>query len=348
MSCAAPIGACRVVAVTAAIAVAALGAGCDSLERCESTALRAGARSTCALPGWSDRPFDITPPNVSPGTAQPLLIAFHGGGGNHSGAIAITCPDGDREDPACLDTAAVARGFVVVAPNGTGARPLRNSRTWNAGGGNDGYYCSAGAACASGVDDLSYIDELIDEVARLTEIDPARIYLTGLSNGSSISHRFACERSERIAAIGTVGGPNQHAESGGACAGGVAVLQIHGTDDPCAHWEDSERTSCSVITLPGKKVGVPRTMEGWRVRNGCDASTVETPLPDLDPNDGSTATRVVWDGCDTAVELIRIDGGGHTWPGGDQYLSASDIGRLNRDFSATETLLDFFEAHAKP
>jgi len=68
-------------------------------------------------------------------------------------------------------------------------------------------------------------------------------------------------------------------------------------------------------------------------------------LPDLDPNDGSTVTHRHWQGCQADVELIRIDGGGHTWPGGDAYLDADQVGTLNRDFSASEAALDFFDAH---
>ena len=61
--------------------------------------------------------------------------------------------------------------------------------------------------------------------------------------------------------------------------------------------------------------------------------------------DGSTATQIAWQSCEHAVELIRIDGGGHTWPGGDAYLDESRIGTMNRDFLGSEVMLDFFDAH---
>jgi polyhydroxybutyrate depolymerase len=277
-----------------------------------------------------------------------LLVVFHGGGGDSEGAFEITCPAGADDDPACLDEQALARGYIVVAPNGTGLRPLRNSRTWNAGGGNGDFYCSAGAACKAGVDDLAYFDDLLAEVGRIADYDRDRVYTTGLSNGSSMSHRLACERSSVVAAVAPVSGPNQHAESGGTCTGGVPVLHIHGTEDPCAPWQDTVDASCSFLTLDGLKVGVPRTMEGWRSRNGCDDDTTEVDLPDTDPNDGTTATRVSWQNCAADVELIEIGEGGHTWPGGRQYLSVDSIGRLSSDFSASEVMLDFFDAHPTP
>jgi polyhydroxybutyrate depolymerase len=320
------------------------GCGLDTVERCEPSSLAAVVSQSCRLPGWDDRPFDIRLPATSAGPL-PLLLVFHGGGGNAAGALSTTCPDGERDAPVCIDHLAAARGYVTVAPNGTGTRPMRNSRTWNAGGGADGYYCSAGPACASGVDDMAYVDDLIAEVRRLADIDAARIYATGLSNGASISHRLACERPAAFAAIAPVGGPNQHGASGGACPGGVPVLQIHGTADPCAPWQDTANVDCATIELEGLKAGASSTMEGWRLRNGCSEQTVELPFEDLDPSDGSTATRIAWQSCEHAVELIRIDGGGHTWPGGDAYLDESRIGTMNRDFLGSEVMLDFFDAH---
>ncbi len=42
----------------------------------------------------------------------------------------------------------------------------------------------------------------------------------------------------------------------------------------------------------------------------------------------------------TPVVLYRIEGGGHGWPGGPQYLSARVIGRVPRHLDASEILLD--------
>ncbi|MBT8493822.1 MAG: hypothetical protein KJO07_12235 [Deltaproteobacteria bacterium] len=324
------------------LVVAVALAACGPPDRCESGTLEVGAASTCPLSAWDDRPFDITIPDGA--GPHPLLVVFHGGGGDSDGAISITCPDGRKGDPLCIDEQASERGYIVVAPNGTGLRPLRNSRTWNAGGGNGEFYCSAGAACNAGVDDLVYFDDLVAEVGRVADLDTGRIFTTGLSNGSSISHRLACQRSEVVNAVSPVSGPNQHAESGGECDGGVGVLHIHGTEDPCAPWEDTEDASCSVITLEGLKVGVPRTMDGWRLRNGCAETAVDVDIPDADPADGTSAVRRTWQGCAAPVELIEIDGGGHTWPGGDQYLGQDSIGRLSRDFNASQVMLEFFDA----
>jgi polyhydroxybutyrate depolymerase len=48
------------------------------------------------------------------------------------------------------------------------------------------------------------------------------------------------------------------------------------------------------------------------------------------------------------VILIRLEGGGHTWPGGLQYLPERLIGGVCRDFDATELIWTFFRRHSKP
>jgi polyhydroxybutyrate depolymerase len=48
------------------------------------------------------------------------------------------------------------------------------------------------------------------------------------------------------------------------------------------------------------------------------------------------------------VALLRLEGGGHTWPGGAQYLPAMLVGRVCRDFDATAVIWEFFRRHPKP
>lgn len=329
----------------AALALVYGGSGCQ-LEPCAGRPVTPGQSLACPVPGHTDRAFDLELPASWDGSSPlPLLVAFHGGGGNRHGALRVTCPGGDTDSPACLSAQARARGLAVVRPDGTGSRPLRNVRTWNAGGGKGGLDCTSGPACKSGVDDLAYFDDLLAEVQRTVPVDGKRIFLTGLSNGGAISHRIACERPDRIAAIAAVGGANQFAFAGGACPGGVAVLQVHGTDDPC--WTYAPTTRSCLAGDSGLKAGAAESTEGWRVRNGCGATPVETPIPDADPGDGTRSTRVAWPGCSAAVELIRVEGGGHTWPGGFPYLGEDRVGRIPRDYGS-ELLLDFLLAHPKP
>ncbi len=330
----------------AALAALALAAGCnlDRAERCAGLDVAAGDDLACVTPGWLDRAFDLHVPPGWDGTAPlPVIVLFHGGGASRGSSDRTTCPGGDRASPRCLVAQAEARGYAVIIPDGTGGRPLRGIRTWNAGGA-PGWDCVSGAACQAGVDDLAYVSDMLAEVGRALPIDPHRRYATGISNGGALAHRLGCQLTPALAAIAPVSGANQFADTGGACSPALPVLQLHGTADPCWQFDGGTHACIGVDAL---KTSVAATLEGWRVRNGCAATFVDTPVPDRDPTDGVTVVHRVWDGCAQATELYRLDGGGHTWPGGYQYLGVDEVGPVDRDVDSS-VILDFFDAHAAP
>ena len=324
-----------------------LGCGFDPLARCAGRDVSAGDSLECPVPQWDDRSFQLQLPDSWDGSSPlPLVVAFHGGGGNRKSANSVTCPGGHTGNAGCLAKIARRRGYAVVLPDGTGTRPLRAVRTWNAGGGQDGWNCTSGGACRSGVDDEAYFDDLLAEVRRTVPVDRRRIHATGLSNGGAMAHRVACARSDVLASIVSVGSGNQYAAAGGDCAGGVAVLQIHGTDDPCWTYETSSE-SC-LDDHGGDKIGAEESAESWRQRNGCDAMAEEdVPLDVRDAADPTRAYRRSYAGCAADVELIRLEGAGHTWPGGDQYLKVSRIGRVSRQIDS-ELIVEFMDAHPRP
>jgi polyhydroxybutyrate depolymerase len=79
---------------------------------------------------------------------------------------------------------------------------------------------------------------MLDHLVAWLNIDTGRVYFTGLSNGGAMSHRIACELSDRVTAIAAVGGANQFSTAA-PCDPQlpVAVMQIHGTEDPCWTYE---------------------------------------------------------------------------------------------------------------
>src|SRR5882724_4421490 len=216
------------------MAIAVTGCLHDA-EVCGHEHIAAGSHHACVVPGWTDRAFDLHVPAAWDGASPvPVIVMFHGGGGSRNGANKTTCPRGDESDPGCLVAAANARGYAVAIPDGTGSRPLRGVRTWNAGGGRT-LQCTSGGACRSHIDDLVYFDDLLGQIGAALPLDGKRVFLTGISNGAAMAHRLACERSASVAAIVAVAGEAEEADDGGACTGGVAVRDIHGTGDPC--WE---------------------------------------------------------------------------------------------------------------
>lgn len=313
-------------------------------------ALRGPAQGEFSVPGWDKRAYLLHLPSSYDGSAPiPVLYALHGGGGKALGALRTTCANGDANDESCLTALAEREGFAVVFPNGHPSWLVEDLRTWNAGGGEDGFQCVSGAACKEGIDDLAYFDALFAEVERAVLVDEARVFATGLSNGGAMSHRLACARADKIAAIAPVGAGNQVAAVQGCePSRPVPVLVIHGTADPCWAMEGGESACLQDDGMA--KVGVQESIDGWVARNGCAAAATVEELPDTDPNDGTNTTRTrhgeCREGADVAVLLS--EGGGHTWPDGWQYLGAAEVGPVVRDYRANEELWAFFAAHPMP
>lgn len=293
------------------------------------------------VPGWPERPYDLFLPSVYgalPNVA--LIVAIHGGGGNKRAQRKLACPNGDLDDPDCMHFIADREGFAIAYPNGTGARIFRNLRTWNAGGGKNGFQCVSGRACTDGIDDVAYIEAMLDDIGSAFQVDVSAVYVTGMSNGAGMAHRLACELSGRVAGIAAVGGANQFATVA-PCNASTAVMQIHGDSDPCWPYFGGEM-SC-IDGNPGAKASVADTVRDWARRNACRESPVVESIPDRSA-DGTTASVHRYQGCVNPVVLIEVARGGHTWPGGYPYFRERRIGKMSLDFSASEEIVKFFKS----
>lgn len=307
-------------------------------------ALTGGHDGEYSVPDWPDREYLLhLPTGYAPGTAVPVVFGFHGGGGEKDGFDRTGCPDGDVDDDGCLLAVADREGFAVVMPDGVD-KPGLGKRSWNAGGGGEGWRCVGGEACETASDDVTYVDALVAEVVRAVSVDADRVYATGISNGAAMSHRLACERADVFAAVAPVAGANQASGWPGCTPSRpVPVLHIHGTEDPCWGYDGTIETDLCDDGTDGVFMDVETSMATWRELNGC-TGTVEEAVPDASEDD-TTTTRVSGTGCGAETELWRVDGGGHTWPDGWLYLSEEQIGRVPLDFSGNETIWDFLAAH---
>lgn len=309
---------------------------------------------TGTLLRWYNRPYIVHLPASYDGTVPfPVVIDLHGGGGSATGARAMTCPNGDLNDPACLDRVADCEGFITVYPSGTSDSRVESIRTFDAGGGASGYACVSGVACATEIDDYRYFTDLLDTLEKTYNVDAARIYLTGISNGGAMSQRLACELASRIAAIAPISGGNQFSALD-YCSPvrPVPVLEIHGTADHCWPYQGGVQTCAGPLVSAGfgTFVSIPATVSSWAARNGCRPTPIVENLPDVDPTDGTTVTRFTYQGCAKGGDVVhlRINGGGHTWPGGSRVLPLWMVGKTSREFNANKVMWDFFAAHPMP
>lgn len=301
---------------------------------CDGGAIVPGVEVTCEVPGWPDRLVDIdVPSEYDPGRVWPVVVAFHGGGGNREATTRTTCPGGDVDDPGCLDAIGDREGFFTVSPDGVPAREGGRIRTWNAGGSGD-LGCVAGNACEVDADDVAYTRDLLDMLAAHYSIEE-RVIVTGLSNGGAMAQRLGCDLADRVRVVAAVASANQ--QPGCVPSQPISVIQIHGTLDNNWPYEGGP-----LGRLGGEALvtGAEESIADWAATLGCDAP-VEVAIPDL-ADDGMTSTRFDRECADSQrVTLIRIDGGGHTWPQGHQFADAARIGGVTEDFSANEVIWEF-------
>ncbi len=271
------------------------------------------------------------PPAAAAGKPLPLVLAFHGGGGNASGF----------QKYAGLDTVADREGFVVAYPNGTG-RFEKRLLTWNTG------RCCAWAQ-EHDVDDVGFALAVIDSVAKLTPIDGKRIYATGHSNGAMMSYRLAAEAADRIAAIAPVAGA-MNVEKPFAPSRAVPVLHIHSVDDPRALWAGGDNKSMSGATIHHEPVVA--ALELWETRNGCTGKAEEVErrtAPSPNGEGEHTAIHLAVTTCTSGapIELWKLSGPGHGWPGeSEPPLPERVVGPRTNVINAAEEAWKFFARFA--
>ncbi|HAP69736.1 MAG TPA: hypothetical protein DCR04_08430 [Flavobacteriales bacterium] len=260
------------------------------------------------------REYRLYVPNVYDATeAVPLVFNLHG----------YTSEAFEQEVYGDFRPIADTANFILVHPNGT----LDNSGTrfWNAFG-----------SPLETVDDIGFLSALIDTIASDYNVDLNRVYSTGMSNGGFMSYTLACQLSNRIAAIASVTG-TMVTSNLNACNAQhpMPVMQIHGTVDPTVPYNGNAQGFVAVEDL----------VDYWVAFNNCNPTAVETAVPDVDMTDGCTADRFVYSGgnAESSVELYRINGGAHTWPGTNPFFST--LGVTNQDFSASVEIWRFFSQY---
>lgn len=250
-----------------------------------------------------------------------LLLVFHGGGGTPEGMVGM--------DHGRLLELADQSGFAVVYPEGVG-------KAWN-----DFRRDPLSEAHRTNRDDVGFIGVLIQTMAARHGIDSRRVYAAGISNGGFFSLRLACEASDRIA--GAVIVTATLPEDGVKLCNPVRPVDlvfVNGTEDPLVPYEGGEVKVFG--SRRGRILSTDASLAFFASRFGCNAP-FSTALPVRVADDTTRVIRHDWQCPGSRLQLYEIKGGGHTWPGGVQYLGPGLVGRVSKQLMASDVIGDLLK-----
>ena len=256
-------------------------------------------------------------------TSMPVIVNLHGGGGTAKGT--------SRLNKGRFNELADQDGFIVVYPNAI-------DKSWNDG------RSQILKPENKDIDDVGFIAAIIQELKEVYDVDLTKIYATGMSNGGFMTTRLLCDRADlfRGGAVVTASISKEYFPN---CKPSqkVGVLVMNGTADPLVPYDGGQIKVFRKTR--GEILSTDDYLDFWIANNQCNADPTITELPDSMPHDGTTVTISQYN-CDpdNPVVLYRVNGGGHTWPGGKQYLGKRLIGVTSRELNACEVIWDFFKS----
>lgn len=243
----------------------------------------------------------------------PLLLVFHGSASDGAWTQTYTG----------IDEPADQAGFIVAYPN---AAPV-GSMTWAIDANT--------APDRDGIDDLGFVERVIELVVGEMNIDEDRIYAAGFSNGALFTHRVGCVLGKHFAGIASVAGTMLTKVSGYCDPGGpMKGMFFHGTNDGTMGWNGTDNEVFQMLSAEG-------TAARWAQLMSCASNPEVTAMPDV-VADSTTVERRTFTGCVSGGETVfyAVLGGGHVWPGSDMDLPLS--GCTTRDIRASDLIIEFF------
>ncbi len=258
------------------------------------------------------RPYQShVPTHYDANQPTPLLVMLHGYASNAAG----------HEAYFHLTELSDKHGFLYAYPDGT--TDIFFQQFWNA----------TDACCdifKKNVDDVKYINAVLDDMQARYSVDAKRIFLVGHSNGGFLSYRMACDAALRIAAIVSLDGDNWKDISRCRPQEPVAILQIHGDMDGTVNYKGGNFPNLALYPSAHDSI------MSWVTLNRC-STTVDTSTAAVDISAdlaGNETTIERWNSCHGgAAELWTVHSGVH-----QPTLAAG----------ATELMWNFLAAHAKP
>ncbi len=251
------------------------------------------------------------PKSYNPKTPAPLVITLHG----------YSSKPSDMVYSSRWNSLADKEGLIAVYPLAHGSPT---------------YWRTTGTSypTESAEMDVQFISDIISDVESKYNIDAARIYINGMSNGGGMTIVLACHLADRLAAVGSVAGAYSYPQDLCSPSRPIPVILFHGTADPAIPYDGG--TSYGTI-YPS----VPQFARNWAATNKC-LENESTPQ-------AGEISSVSYTHCaqNADVVLYTIIGGGHTWPG-DTPAATPTWGYTTEQIDATQLMWQFFEQHPLP
>jgi polyhydroxybutyrate depolymerase len=255
------------------------------------------------------------PKSYHPNQPIPLVLVFHGDAGSGRSISDVTR----------FNNLADQKGFIVVYPNAI-------DKEWSLRG-----------DFTEKVDDVLFVNALIDHLKQQINIDSHKIYATGFSRGGILTQALACKLSDKIAAFASVAGslpvqlkPNCQPQTP------ISMMIVNGTNDQDVRYEGDDHSK------RGALVSISDMVSFWRSHNQCISSDGSPPLPSINSNKSSKVKAAYYSNCSGNSEVLQLAviNGGHFWPGG-----ASTDANLNKfnaqlGLNASQTIWEFFQCHS--
>lgn len=254
------------------------------------------------------------PANYDPQKNYPLILALHG----------IFSTAEDIAQYSNFNQTADEKEFIVCYPQGY-------KQSWSIG-------IKVGPAPRAGIDDIQFFNQLLDSLFNDYSVDTSKVFFTGISNGGFMISSLANQCSHRFSGMALVSS-NMLApiEDYVNDTKPMKVLLIGGTDDPVLAYEGQK------FRVKYAFSGFPRALSYWEHRNGYSALPDSSVIDNV-PDDKTTVIHYYDASPPNAnkLELYKIVGGGHPWPGRKRNFRSLFLGKVSHEIKAAEVIADFF------
>lgn len=242
----------------------------------------------------------------------PIVIFLHGMGG-------------DMANFSGLDYKSDQEKFIMAVPQAL-VDPFVNQTAWHSGAG--GSFGGTTYYVNQDIDDVAFLNSLLDTVSSWYNVDQDRIYVTGFSMGAYMTNRLGCELGDRVAAIASVSGTFGN-EISGSCTPEniIPSLHIHSTSDGTVSYDNNDFGN-----------NAEELVNFWVTNNNCDTIPDSIVLSNVS-NDGFDVVKYLYTGGDlnSEVEFYKLTGPEHN----ESWFTATS----GNDFDAIEVIWDFFDRH---